>query len=192
MGCYNREMNLPEKPKRKFLRLRGYDYSQAGGYYVTIVTQGRECMFGEIVRGEMILADAGKMVVKWWNELPGKFPSVTVDAFVVMPNHFHGVIIIHGTVGAGLVPAQNFILPPSTGTTTRVAPTLGDIVGAFKSITTLEYIRGVKQFNWRRFNGKLWQRNYYEHIIRNEEDYERIFNYIESNPSNWAEDEEYR
>ncbi len=78
------------------------------------------------------------------------------------------------------------------GTTTRVAPTLGDIVGAFKSITTHEYIRGVKQSNWPRFNGKLWQRNYYEHIIRSEEDYERIFNYIESNPSNWGEDEENR
>jgi putative transposase len=111
MACYNRKINLPEKPKRKFLRLRGYDYSQAGGYYVSIVTQGQECLFGEIQENEMVLNDAGKMVTKWWNELPGKFPSVTVDAFVVMPNHFHGIIIIHGTVGAGLVPAQNFILP---------------------------------------------------------------------------------
>ncbi len=82
MACYNREMNLPEKPQRKFLRLRGYDYSQAGGYYVTIVTQGRECLFGEIVNNEMVLNEAGKMVIKWWNELPGKFPAVTVDAFV--------------------------------------------------------------------------------------------------------------
>jgi putative transposase len=192
MACYKREMNLPEKPQRKFLRLRGYDYSQAGGYYVTIVTQGRVYLFGEIQENEMVLNDAGKMVVKWWDELPGKFPSVTVDTYVVMPNHFHGIIFIHETVGAGLVPTQNFILPTSTGMTTRVAPTLGGIVGAFKSITTHEYVRGVKQSHWPRFIGKLWQRNYYEHIVRNEEDYERIFNYIESNPSNWAEDEENR
>ena len=80
------------------MRLQGYDYSQADGYFVTIVTQERECLFGETQNDEMILNDAGKMVVKWWNELPDNFPSTTVDAFVVMPNHFHGVILIHETV----------------------------------------------------------------------------------------------
>jgi hypothetical protein len=95
-------VTLPVKHHRKSTRLQGYDYSQAGGYFVTMVTHGRECLFGKIQNDEMILNDAGKMVVKWWYELPGKFPTVKVDAFVVMPNHFHGVILIHKTVGADL------------------------------------------------------------------------------------------
>lgn len=143
---------------RKTTRLQGYDYSQAGGYYVTIVAQGRECFFGEIHNDEMTLNDAGKMVAKWWNELPYKFPSATVDTFVIMPNHFHGIIIIHETVGATLVVARPGTAPERAGT--RPAPTLGNIVGAFKSITTHEYIRGVKQSGWPPFVGKLWQRNY--------------------------------
>jgi putative transposase len=85
---------------RKNIRLGGCDYSQAGGYFVTIVTQGRERLFGKIEGEEMILNEAGKMVEKWGKELSNKFPSVTADAFVVMPNHFHGIIFI--TVGADL------------------------------------------------------------------------------------------
>jgi REP element-mobilizing transposase RayT len=200
---------------RKNIRLQGYDYSQAGGYYVTIVMPERECLFGEIVGEEMILNEAGKMVEKWWNVLPDKFPSVTADAFVVMPNHFHGIIFI--TVGADLrvgpgsvemgdgsekgehvgSPLQDDGMDNQMGAHTGAplpqpnAP-LSQIVQWFKTMTTNEYIRGVKQLHWMPFIGKLWQRNYYEHIIRNEGDYERIFNYIATNPSNWAEDEENR
>ena len=88
---------------RRSIRLKGYDYSSAGGYFITIVTQGRECLFGAIRNGEMELNDAGKMVAKWWDELSHKFPSVTADASIVMPNHFHSIIIIHDdTVGADL------------------------------------------------------------------------------------------
>jgi putative transposase len=208
------EHGLPPKKAMKFdppthhrhsIRLQGYDYAQTGGYYVTIVTQERICLFGEVVGGEMILNEAGKMIVEWWNELPRKFPSITADAFVVMPNHFHGIVILHDEtvgadlrvcpgeteksthVGAGLVPAQ---APAQSRATTRVAPTLGEIIGAFKSITTHAYIRGVKQIGWPPCAGKLWQRNYYEHIIRDNADWERIVSYILANPSQWAEDEE--
>jgi putative transposase len=84
----------PRIHHRRSIRLKGYDYRQAGGYFVTMVTQGRDMLFGEVVNGEMILNDAGEMVVRWWLELPNKFPNANVDIFVVMPNHFHGIIFI--------------------------------------------------------------------------------------------------
>jgi REP element-mobilizing transposase RayT len=166
---------------RHSIRLKGYDYAQAGGYFVTIVTQGRECFFGEIHNDKMILNDAGRMVKAAWEALPQRFPNIGLDIFKVMPNHLHGIVVIHDDP---VVPAL------SSRATTRVAPTLGDIVGAFKSITTHEYIRGVDESNWPQFYKRLWQRNFYEHIIRDQPDYERIARYIADNPSNWAEDEE--
>jgi REP element-mobilizing transposase RayT len=204
------------------MRLKGYDYSQAGAYFVTICTQGRACLFGEVVYGEMRLNDAGRMVVAEWERLPALFPNVVLDAFVVMPNHIHGIVIltdpaddatdgataigatISGAttggattrvapttarddatpVGAGLVPA------PSTPALSTPAPTLGDVIGAFKSRVTVEYIRGVKTFGWTPFDRRLWQRNYYEHIIRNEETLNCIRRYIAENPIRWAFDRE--
>lgn len=199
-------MTIPLIQYRKSIRLRGYDYSQAGGYYVTIVTQGRECLFGEIRNDEMILNDAGNMVVRWWKELVNKFPSITPDVFVVMPNHFHGIVIIHENVGADLRVGPDLHVGPSkigehnemgehVGSPLRndgMGIPLSQMVQWFKTMTTNEYIRGVKQYHWPPFMGKLWQRNYYEHILRNQQDYERIANYIVSNPANWAEDEENR
>ncbi len=171
---------------RRSIRLKGYDYSQAGGYYVTIVTQLQESFFGGIRAGEMILNDAGRMVKVEWESLNIRFPNINIDVYQVMPNHFHGLIFIFPpvSVGAGLVPA------PISRATTRVAPTLGNIIGAFKSITTHKYIQGVDEFTWPAFYRRLWQRNYYEHIIRNLADYERIASYIINNPVNWDKDEE--
>lgn len=173
-------MNMPKRPQRKSIRLKEYDYSQPGAYFITLVTQGRICRFGEIENGEMILNAAGEMVQEQWLALPKRFPMIELGAFVVMSNHGHGNIIINENVnravGAGLVPTR--------------APTLGDIVGAFKSITTVEYIRGVKKMGWPRFEKRLWQRNYYEHIIRDQKDWERIHLYIEANPSRWNDDHE--
>ena len=176
----------PQIHRRKSIRLKGYDYSQAGGYYVTIVTQLRESFFGKIRDGEMIFNDAGRMVNFEWGTLQERFPNIETDVFQVMPNHLHGIIIIRNpeSVEAGLVPAH------ATRATTRVAPTIGEIVGAFKSITTHKYIRGVDEFAWPVFYKKLWQRNYYEHILRGQADYERIAGYILDNPVNWDQDEE--
>lgn len=134
----------PRIHHRRSIRLKGYDYRQAGGYFVTLVTQGREMMFGEVVNGEMTLNPAGEMAVRWWLELSNKFPN---------------------------------------------AP-LSQMIQWYKTMTTNEYIRGVKQLGWKPFNGKLWQRNYYEHVIRNETDFNRITRYIESNPARWADDNE--
>ena len=89
----------PKKHHRRSIRLQGYDYSQPGAYYFTIVTQERALLFGEIVDRVMTLNEAGKTVIKWWYELPKKFPNVKLGTFILMPNHFHGIIIIED-VGA--------------------------------------------------------------------------------------------
>ena len=186
------------QPRRKPLRLKGYEYSRAGAYFITIVVQGRLCLFGDVVDGEMSLNDAGKMIHRVWDGMPGRFPSVEMDEFIVMPNHIHGVIIIHQPppshdppVGASLVGAPNHADDQNdTRATTRVAPTLGDVVGAFKSLTTVEYGRGVRGMGWSPFDKRLWQRNYYERIIRNECELGLAREYIANNPMKWALDRE--
>jgi REP element-mobilizing transposase RayT len=182
----------PEQLGRRSIRLKGYDYSQAGGYYITIVTQLRESFFGKICDGEMIFNDAGRMVNIEWGALQERFPNIETDIFQVMPNHLHAIIIIHNPepVGAGLVPAHVTMPAHATRATTRVAPTIGEIIGAFKSITTHKYIQGVDEFAWPVFYKKLWQRNYYEHILHDQADYEHVAAYILDNPVNWDKDDE--
>lgn len=178
----------PERHHRRSIRLKGYDYTRPGAYFVTICTQNQQCLFGEVVDGEMRLNQAGHMVQAEWNALPDRFPSVGIDAFVVMPNHVHGIIVItNDIVGAGLVPALNGATTIN-GATTRVAPTIGNVVGAFKSRTTVLYTYGVKQIGWTPFRGRLWQRNYYEHVIRDESSLNHIRQYILDNPLRWAMD----
>ncbi len=184
----------PQKHHRRSIRLQGYDYSQSGTYYFTIVTQGKALLFGEIKNGEVILNEAGKMILKWWHELPKKFPHIKLGTFIIMPNHVHGIIIIE-SVGADLrvCPNDDSVYPNNdnsdNGRTHRSAPTLGTIMQWFKTMTTNEYIRGVKNLDWQPFDRRLWQRNYYEHIIRNQQDWERIHNYIEANPINWEKND---
>ena len=186
----------PERHHRRSIRLPGYDYAGPGAYFVTICTQGRVCLFGEIVEGKLFPNDAGRMVQAVWDELPVQFLGISVDAFVVMPNHIHGIIVWTAPVGAPLVGAQSDT-PTTTGVgatgqgaTTRVAPTLGDVVGAYKSLTTLGYVRGVKTMGWQAFPGRLWQRNYFEHVIRDETSLGRIREYIANNPQHWELDRE--
>ena len=181
-----------ERHHRRSVRLNGYDYSHAGAYFVTVCTQDRVCLFGEIVTGIMRLNEAGHMVCIEWDALVARFSGIDLDAFVVMPNHIHGIIVFPTgrSVGAPLVGAQD---PTPNETmanraTTRVAPTLGDVVGAFKSRVAVEYARGVKAIGWTAFDRRLWQRNYYEHIIRDEESLHRVRRYILDNPAQWARD----
>jgi REP element-mobilizing transposase RayT len=168
------------KHQRRSMRLSGYDYSQPGMYFVTICTQDRECLFGKIADGGLRLNEAGQMVEKWWAKLAEKFLSTETDEFVLMPNHLHGIIIFGGgDVGAAPCgrPGETKTGHPHGG-----APTVGDIIDWFKTMTTNDYIRGVKHGRWVPFSGKLWQRNYYEHVIRNEDDLRRIREYIQTNP----------
>ena len=184
----------PDIHHRRSIRLKGYDYSQAGLYFVTICTQNRLCLFGKIENREMILNDPGIMIERQWQELIYRFDNIKADEFIVMPNHFHGIVQF---VGVPLVGTQNTKQPPTTGSPSQtgqpqgIAPTVGDVVGAFKSLTTNEYIRGVKNNDWSRFNKKLWQRNYYEHIIRDEKSCYQISEYIQTNPLKWQDDKYY-
>jgi len=191
---------MPEKydpniHHRRSIRIPGYDYSQDGWYFVTICTQSRKDMFGEIVKDQMRLNNAGFMVKAWWQKVTGKFPSVQTDEYVVMPNHFHGIINIVGATLCGrpdadMADGKLAQTHNKLGQSHRIAPTLGDIVNWFKTMTTNQYIRDVKQNGWPRFSGKLWQRNYYEHIIRDEDELNRFRRYIANNPANWQTDEE--
>ena len=172
----------PKIHHRRSIRLKNYDYSQAGLYFVTIVTQNREYLFGEITGDEMVLNDAGIMVEKWFNELKNKFPDIQCHTMVVMPNHFHCIV---QNVGADLRVCPD---DSESNQGEHVGSPLPVVVQWFKTMTTNEYIRGVKNKNWQRFNGKLWQRNYWEHIIRNENEYQQIAEYILQNPKKWAID----
>ena len=253
----------PYNPKyhhRRSIRLKGYDYTQAGLYFITICCQNRACLFGEIVNHEMILNDAGKMVLKWYYELENKFADIRCHEIIVMPNHVH--FIIENAVGADLRVCPHDISDAHVGADLRVCPLkdsdehigspvrvglddnygekdnpgegdksvehrdagehgnsgehgdsgehgnagehgnggehgevgehkgspLSRVVQWFKTMSTNEYIRGVKNNNWQRFAGKLWQRNYYERIIRNDKAYQTISQYIINNPSKWNKD----
>ncbi|EGK03208.1 transposase [Dysgonomonas gadei] len=180
--------------QRRSIRLYEYDYSQEGLYFVTICTQDKVCLFGEIVEEEMVLNDVGKMIDEQWHNLKQYYANIDLHEYIVMPNHIHGIIqIVDDVVGVPLVGTRNM----GNGQPQGIAPTkqnsksLGDIIGSFKSITTNSYINGVKQNDWPAFNGKLWQRNYYEHIIRNDDSYQKITEYICENPKHWQTDDYY-
>jgi REP element-mobilizing transposase RayT len=201
------QTNPSKKHHRRSIRLKNFDYSQSGLYFITICAQNRCCLFGEIVDGAMILNDAGQMIHYQWDILPNRFNRVELHEFIVMPNHFHGILelVSNHTVGAPLVGALSHVVDPNDhhqtlqpkgmgqpqGIAPTVNPTIGDIVGAYKSLTTNEYIAGVKHYHWPRFKQKLWQRDYYEHIIRSEQSYLDIVEYIRNNPLNWVEDTYY-
>jgi putative transposase len=204
----------PQIHHRRSIRLKGYDYSQAGLYFITICVKNRECLFGNIADGEMVLNDAGIMINKWWQKIHEKFPDIESDVYQIMPNHFHAIVINNG-IGVGVDPRvnpddgnnpQNDGIYTNAGQTRGSAPTilgehdntvLGEHMGSplhrviqwFKTMITNEYIRGVKNLNWQPFDGKLWQRNYWEHIIRNDGSYNRIAEYIVNNPAKWADDQ---
>ena len=278
----------PNKHHRRSIRLKGYDYAQAGRYFVTFCVKDKEHFFGEIIEDEMHLNDAGVMIERWYLELENKFPKIQCHEYVVMPNHFHAIIQIidgrgepmcsptmsenhnntnspetsdlgrgepmcsptvsenhnntnspetsdlgrdepmcsptmfenHNNTNSPETPDETIFpninynhveqgrhigLPQQSSQQSshqssqqplQSKPILGEhkdsplweVVQWFKTMTTNEYIRGVKTLGWERFNGKLWQRNYYEHIIRNDESCERIATYIINNPKNWNKD----
>ncbi|CAN5252261.1 transposase [soil metagenome] len=263
----------PQIHHRRSIRLKGYDYSQAGLYFITICCQDMICRFGNISNKEMILNEFGKISYDEWLQLPQRFPNFVLDVFQIMPNHMHGIIALN--VGAGFTPAQNNDHdgtgqpqgvtgqpqgvtgqphdatgqphdgtgqphdgtgqphdgtgqphdgtgqphdgtgqppdgtgqphdgtgqphdvtgqpPDGTGQPQGIAPTatVGDIVGAYKSLVSNACLDIYKSKN--EMMGKFWQRNYYEHIIKNEQSYKTISNYIITNPANWKDDKFYK
>lgn len=203
-------MYNPKTHHRRSIRLKGYDYSQAGAYFITICCHEMKHRFGEIVNGEMILNEYGEIAYNGWEKLTDRFANVELDVFQIMPNHMHGIVVL---VGAGLSPAQNEVAennnsmdgiiieesaeenpragasPARTSQEIAPAPNIGDIVGAYKSLVFNVCLDIYKSKN--ELMGKLWHRNYYENIIRNENAYQNISNYIINNPAKWSEDKFY-
>ncbi|NEX14063.1 MAG: transposase [Prosthecochloris sp.] len=176
-------------PKRKHLRLPEYDYAQEGVYFVTVCTQDKKCLFGDVVDTAMVLNDAGEMVKRCWQEIPVHFPHVALDCFVVMPNHVHGIVFIgdaSGIVGAKNFSPLRFSKPCNNIQNQRpsgTSKTIGSIVRGFKIGVT----------KWMRQNTsthKVWQRNYFERVIRNERELHEMQAYITNNPLKWTLDHE--
>jgi REP element-mobilizing transposase RayT len=195
----------PDTHHRRSIRLQDYDYSQNGAYFVTICTQNRAGLFGVITDGKLMLNDAGKMIDIWYQELHRKFHDIATNEYVIMPNHTHVIIVNNGvkpTVGADLRVCPQCVCPQHVHPQRACSNAVNDFKGGehigsplhrvvqwFKTMTTNEYIRGVRTMNWLPFDKRLWQRNYYEHIIRNDSEYAHIAEYINNNPVNWKDDE---
>ena len=201
MNKYN-----PNIHHRKSIRLKGYDYSQAGLYFITICVQDRKCLFGKIVDDEMILNDAGKIADECWLEIPKHFPNAVLHEHIVMPNHVHGIVeLIQNDVAN--VGAENFLPLPQNESPPNESPrnefqkmiprSIGSIVKGFK-IGVTKWFRnntnniGVENLPLHDKPSQIWQRNYHEHIIRDEQSYQRISEYIINNPKNWKDDKFYQ
>lgn len=196
--------------RRRTLRLRDFNYSSARGYFFTSCISGKEQLLGSVLEFEVHFNPTGELVRDVWLGLPGRFSAVRVDEFIVMPDHVHGILFIEETqlgeqgVGAGLAPPvlkkgaprdaptldrlSEMSAPRDAPTLDRLsemsaprdAPTLGHIIGAFKSLTA----KSINTLLGR--TGPVWQRNYYERVIRNEEELKALRKYIRENPIRWA------
>ena len=172
---------------RQSIRLRDYDYSQNSAYFVTICTHQGTGLFGDVVDGDMVLNEWDKIVQSCWHAIPEHYPTAELDTFVIMPNHIHGIIVIkNGNVEAqDIAPLQPTDQPTRGATSTNVTPnSLGSIVRSFKAAVT----RRIRQSLPMDDHTAIWQRNYYEHIIRNQESFNQIREYIVHNPGKWTED----
>jgi putative transposase len=187
----------PQKHHRHSIRLKKYDYTQAGGYFITIVTFQREHVFGEIQNSEMQLNKFGLVAKQQWEKLPKRFQNIELGEYVIMPNHMHGIIQILGASRTGTAKdsRDQDDSPTRRARTEHHAPTeqfgqpvpgsIPTIIRSYKSAVAyrINLMRGIKGI-------PVWHGNYYEHVIRSHEDWDRIHRYIESNPARWAEDEE--
>ena len=184
----------PKKHHRRSIRLQGYNYG-CGMFFVTICAEGRNPIFGEIRSEIMGLSKTGGMIVDWWQKLPEKFPHVELDSFVVMPNHFHAVLTVVVTdaplrgvsVGADPCVCPDSV-PRPDGEGAHAGAPLPAVIQWFKTMTTNEYLRVLKERG--EPPSRLWQRNYFEHVIRNDKSLDRIRDYIHGNPARWYLDRE--
>jgi putative transposase len=174
----------PELEQHRSMRLKGYDYSLAGAYFINLVTHEKLCLFGEIINGEMRLSQLGNTVQREWLRLERRFPGIELDEFVIMPNHLHGIIVItqqdapHAPGDERKDAAPSKRMGAATGSLTAM-------VKGFKSAVEFRYHSMANN------NDPLWQPNDYEHIIHDEDDLDRIRRYIAGNPMNWLKDAEY-
>ena len=174
----------PSIHHRRSIRLKGYNYTSSGAYFVTMCTRDRACTLGDIVRGTVMLSNIGRIVAQSWMWLGDHHPYVDLDAWVIMPNHVHGIILI---LDDDIVPCDRRGGSGKGGS--RTAPTtakrkpLGRLIGAFKTVST-KRINEIRHTPGDRF----WQRNYWEHIIRDESSLAQIRQYVINNPARWVDD----
>ena len=174
----------PQKHHRHSIRLKEYDYTQPGGYFVTIMAHQRVCLFGGIANEKMQLNESGSIVEECWHAIPDHFTNVELGAYVVMPNHIHGIIVINDRADADASARRGTIdRAPTEQFGKPVIGSIPTIIRTFKAAVTRRVGRELTATG-------IWQKNYYEHVIRDLEDWDRIHRYIESNPSMWAEDDE--
>ena len=215
---HNKKENMnkynPNIHHRSSIRLKGYDYSQAGLYFITICCQHRACLFGEITNGEMILNDTGKIANQCWLEIPNHFSNTLLHEHIIMPNHIHGIVELVGAKNFSpeiiqpmppIIPTPEIAnpMPENTWNTngaknswnTNGAKNFSPLRSPSKTIGSV--VRGFKigVTKWIRQNTDIydvWQRNYYEHIIRNDQSYQTISDYIVNNPKKWNDDKFYK
>lgn len=213
MNRNERMAEQKEFPQRKRMRLQGYDYSLPSDYFVTIVTQGRICRFGDVVDGDMRLNDAGRMVANCYRELCQGRDNVECLDYVVMPNHLHFILRIYPCqeykeCGSDMGLQSNNVAEFDKQNSLRsqqyndsrefclsnsallpaLPVSLPELVKRLKSKTTVAYINGIRQQGWPPFQRKLWQQGYYEHIIRSQRVFDYIRGYIFQNPERWIYD----
>jgi len=200
--------------------LPNFDYSENGYYFVTVCTNDRRNIFGRIENDQTILNDAGHMINFWWSEIPGHFYGVRLDRHIIMPNHIHALINIVGAdrcvrpIHNNMPPIPNDDIRTASkidespeimghqmsghdhigndGRTHRSAPTVSGMMQWFKTMSTNDYIRNVKNNGWPSFDRRLWQRSFHDHIIRHERSLNAIRRYIAKNPMNWDQDVDNR
>jgi putative transposase len=183
----------PRIHHRHTIRLPGYDYTRPGGYFVTIVTKNHGHIFGEIEAGEMRLNRCGEIASECWSVIPDRYMTVEIDEFVIMPDHVHGILIINEDDHGLPVGATHELPPPATPLLSpmeiirrrRRKMLLPLMIGYFKmnSAKRINFLRGTP-------GAAVWQRNYYDHIIRNVFELSRIREYIRYNPVAWETDDE--
>ncbi len=193
-------MSTSHYPSRRAQRLASYDYSTPGAYFVTLCVQDRLRLFGHVESSQVHHSLAGDLVVSLWQEIPDRYPWVTLDTLMVMPDHLHAIVILDGGISApdsgGPEPPAAVGWPPlgaattaTTEATTASSPppvSLSELVHHLKARTTARYTLGVREHGWTCFHGTLWQRSFYDRVIRDEDELNRIREYILQNPLRWG------
>ena len=164
-----------DRHHRRSVRLKGYDYAQGGAYFVTVCIQHWECLLGDVVDGQMVLSEWGLIASEAWERVAQHWPTVGLDGFVVMPNHFHGIVVLGGEEGGGT--------PPLQGAQVGGGPTLGAVFAYWKYQTS-KAINEMRQSP----GARLWQRSFHDRVIRNDWMLTRGRAYIANNPVRWPED----
>ncbi|MBI2917377.1 MAG: transposase [Chloroflexi bacterium] len=180
----------PQRHHRRSIRLPSYDYTQPGAYFITVCAHDKASLFGDVLDGDMRMNTFGYIVQEEWERTARAREDVTLDAFIVMPNHTHAIIWLtgHGDTaerGGMARHAPTVVTPPTPRFGRPIADSLATVVGAFKSATSrrINKLRGTPA-------SPVWQRNYYERVVRGEDDLHGIQEYIAANPAQWAQDPE--